>query len=161
MHCSQLRLFFNFLLIIARRSLFSSPSPLRRKTNKCSPHDSAGRRLRLEYKTHCDRTVFFYFWKMSYLCFRKLYIIFLFMFGVQQVDLTLENCAQSFGGAIPRKALVEPVKGGYVVCSCALFLFMQTTYPVRVTTQTSRKAEIRRRFTPSNNPICFHSHPPD
>lgn len=45
------------------------------------------------------------------------------MFGVQQVNHTLENCAQSLWGAIPRGALVEPVKGGYVVRSCALFSF--------------------------------------
>lgn len=46
------------------------------------------------------------------------------MFGVQQVNHTLENCAQSPWGVIPRGALVEPVKGGYVVRSCALFSFL-------------------------------------
>lgn len=55
---------------------------------------------------------------------------------------------------------IEPVKGGYMVRTCALFYFMRTMYPVRVTTQTSRKARCRR-IPPSNPIIRFSSHPPD
>lgn len=55
---------------------------------------------------------------------------------------------------------IEPVKGGYMVRTCALFYFMRTMYPVCVTTQTSRKAH-RRRIPPSNPIIRFSWHPPD
>ena len=99
-----------------------------------------------------------YFRNYYYLCSCELHINFynpFIMFGVQQVNHTLENCAQSPWGAIPRGALVEPVKGGYVVRSCALFSFLcelhipsafRRRHAARPATGGSRRATSRFVF---------------
>lgn len=72
------------------------------------------------------------------------------------------NYAQNYWGEIPRIVRCGICKKRKELFAAAhFFIYMRTTLSVRVTTQTGRKAELSRRFPPSNTPICFHSHPPD